>query len=252
MKAIAWNISKSIFAFAIPVLLWVAANQFVPTYLIPTPVDVIVAVHGIIRTLPFDIAVTFVETIAGLVLAIIFSFLLGLSFYFFSWVEDGLMPYAVALKSVPVVAMAPLLVIWTGNGIAGKITLAAIVSFFPLLIGFRDGLHAKSLELDHVARVWSTSKRRTLLYMDLPLSLPSVMSALKVAAPLSLVGAVVAEFSGANSGLGHLVIVAAYRADVALLFGAVIIVSLFGIALFQGAAFLETVSLKFMRMSRAD
>jgi GNAT superfamily N-acetyltransferase len=68
----------------------------------------------------------------------------------------------------------------------------------------------------------------------------------------ALVGAVVAEFSGANSGLGHLVIVAAYRADVALLFGAVIIVSLFGIALFQGAAFLETVSLKFMRMSRAD
>src|ERR1700680_1188426 len=92
--------------------------------------------------------------------------------------------------------------------------------------------------------VWATSKRRVLVHIDLPLSLPSSLSALKVAAPLSLVGAVVAEFSGANSGLGHLVTVAAYRADVALLFAGIILVSILGILMFQFAVGLETFILK--------
>ncbi|PIT02756.1 hypothetical protein TSA1_19865 [Bradyrhizobium nitroreducens] len=214
--------------------------------------DVLIAIRDSGQTLPKDVAITFLETFFGLVLATAFSLTLALAFYF-SWpIEDVLMPYAVALKSIPVVAMAPLLVIWTGNGIVGKIVLASIVSFFPLLIGFRDGLHSKPIELDHVAQVWAKSKLRVLLNIDLPLSIPSALSALKIAAPLSLVGAVVAEFSGANSGLGHVVIIAAYRADVALLFAGVIVVSLLGILMFQVAVAAEVATLKAMRMSRAD
>ncbi|MCP9625971.1 ABC transporter permease subunit [Rhodopseudomonas palustris] len=223
-----------------------------PRYLIPTPLDVAHSLFDIASSLPLDILVTFVETSVGLLLAALVGFILALSFYFFDAVERALMPYAVALKSVPIVAISPLLVVWTGNGLPGKVILAAIVSFFPLLIGFRDGLRSKPTELHQVAQVWSTAKFRTLLHIDLPLCLPYALSAFKVAAPLSLVGAIVAEFSGANLGLGHLVIVAAYRADIALLFGAILIVSFLGILLFKFSLLVEATALASMRMSRVN
>lgn len=251
MAPVVSMLRRSVVTMAVLGGLWSAINQYVPTYLLPTPIGALTALRESGFSLLRDIAITSSEALFGLLLAIAIGLALALAFYFSRPMEGALMPYAVALKSIPVVAMAPLLLIWTGNGIVGKIVLAAIVSFFPLLIGFRDGLHSKPIELDHVAQVWAKSKLRVLINIDLPLCLPSALSGLKIAAPLTLVGAIVAEFSGANSGLGHLIIIAAYRADVALLFAGVIIVSLMGILMFQAAVVLEVITLKAMRMSRA-
>lgn len=105
-------------------------------------------------------------------------------------------------------------------------------------------------ELHYRASVWSTGKYRTLNLLELPYAIPYLFSALKVSAPLAVVGAVVAEFSGADKGLGHAILIAAYRADTTLMFGGIILVSLLGVSLYSLVATLETACLRGMRVQR--
>jgi NitT/TauT family transport system permease protein len=188
--------------------------------------------------------------VGGLIVALIFSYITAIGFQLVPRLQSFIMPYAIALKSIPIVAIAPLLVLWFGNGLEGKIVLASLICFFPILVGLSDGMQSVPKDLHHLANVWSTSKVRTLYILEIPYAAPYLFSALKVAAPLAMVGAIVAEFSGADKGLGHAILVAAYRADTTLLFAGIILVSMLGLILFSVVAIIERICLRAMRVQR--
>jgi NitT/TauT family transport system permease protein len=234
----------------VPFVAWTLLAFITPRYLVARPTDVALLLFGSWRSFLFDTAVTVWESVAGLAIGLIISIITVVAFRLVRRLESLIMPYAIALKSIPIVAIGPLLVIWLGNGFAGKIVLAALICFFPLLIGLSDGMKSLPRELVFLAAVWSKSKVRTLWLLEFPFAIPYLFSALKIAAPLATVGAVVAEFSGADKGLGHATLVAAYRADTVLLFASVILVSLLGIGLYSIVAGIEKLYLKSMRVQR--
>lgn len=235
---------------SLPLAVWTAASFVLPAYLVPPPLEVAKLFLQSWRVLAIDTLITLVESLSGLLLAISVSFLAAVLFRFFPTLEKLGMPYAISIKSVPIVAIAPLLVLWFGNGLIGKIILAALICFFPILIGLTDGFKSLPLELRYLAEVWSKWRGRTFWLIEFPYAIPYLFSALKVAAPLATVGAVVAEFSGADRGLGHAVLIAAYRADTRLLFAGIICIALLGLVFFWSVAALEKRCLQEMRMSR--
>jgi len=244
---------KALYLFGViivPLLVWTLLALVTPRYLIARPSEVGQLLLTSWQSFSIDALITLWESLAGLAIALAISFITAVSFQLIPRLENLVMPYAIALKSVPIVAIAPLLVLWFGNGLAGKIVLAASICFFPLLIGLSDGMKSLPRELYFLSVVWSKRKMRTLYLLELPYSVPFLFSALKVAAPLATVGAVVAEFSGADKGLGHATLVAAYHADTVLLFSSVILISLLGIALYSTVAAVEKICLKSMRVQR--
>lgn len=244
---------RALYIFSIiivPLLVWTLVASVTPRYLIARPADVGQLLFTSRQSFFTDTLITLWESLAGLAIALTISFTTAVSFQLIPRLENLVMPYAIALKSVPIVAIAPLLVLWFGNGLTGKIVLAASICFFPLLIGLADGMKSLPRELSFLSAVWSKRKLRTLYLLELPYAVPYLFSALKVAAPLATVGAVVAEFSGANKGLGHATLVAAYHADTTLLFASVILISVLGIALYSTVVAVEKICLKSMRVQR--
>jgi NitT/TauT family transport system permease protein len=235
---------------AAPVIIWALVAQITPRYLVARPSEVAELIITSWRSFAVDFMITLFESAGGLLLALIATFAMALTFQIVPKTETIVMPYAIALKSVPIVAMAPLLVLWFGNGMSGKIVLAALICFFPLLIGLSDGLKSLPSELRFLAAVWSTGRGRTLWLLEMPYAVPYLFSAMKVSAPLAVVGAVVAEFSGADKGLGHTTLIAAYRTDTTLLFASIVLVSFLGLACYMIVAVLERVCLSKLRVQR--
>ncbi|MBZ0158937.1 MAG: ABC transporter permease [bacterium] len=235
-----------------PIGIWALLATMLPRYLFPSPLQVMQTFLTSWEILILDATITLTESLGGLVVALCISFLASVMFYFNPSLERLGMPYAIAIKSIPVVAMAPLLVLWFGNGMVGKVVLAALICFFPLLVGLSDGFKSLPRELRYLAAVWSQDRGPTFRLLSLPFSVPYLFSALKVAAPLATVGAVVAEFSGADRGLGHAILIAAYRADAELLFAGIIGASLIGLGLFAIVGCLETRFLRKMRIGRVS
>ncbi len=231
-----------------PLLVWAAVAKVTPSYLVPAPVNVAKVLYEQYPIFAVDIAITFLEALGGLLLGTAAGVLFGTIFHFWRSIENAGMAYAVAMKSIPVVAIAPLMVVWFGNGMISKVILAALICFFPMLVGFRDGLSKLPNDLQQLTTVWPTKKTRKFLLLEVPFCIPYVLSALKVAAPLSVVGAVVAEFSGSDKGIGHSIIVAAYRADTTSLFAGIILVSLIGIGFYALSRSLENSLLQTLRM----
>ena len=224
---------------AVPLFAWWVLSLFVPHYLIASPQDVARVLCESWRLFLWDVVITSVESLGGLVIGLLMSFVFAILLHLVPKMQGIAMPYAIALKSTPIVAIAPLLVIWLGNGLAGKVVLAALICFFPLLVGLLDGMGSLPKEMHLLAAVWSNSRVRTLVLLELPYAVPYLFSALKVAAPLATVGAVVAEFSGADQGVGHDALIAAYRTDTALLFASVLLISAIGISFYSAVAVLE-------------
>jgi len=148
-------------------------------------------------------------------------------------VEQAFFPIAVLLHSIPVVATAPILVLLLGNGLAPKVSIAAIICFFPTLVNMVRGLEsvgAQSMELMHVL---SATPREVFFKLRVPTSLPFLFSALRIAASTATVGAIVGEWIGSQVGIGALIIQATYNFDSALLYATVLCGSVFSVAFFQ-------------------
>jgi len=170
----------------------------------------------------------FVATVVGIVLAILIS-----QFAFF---ERGLYPLLSFFQSVPKSALAPIFVVWFGFGYLPRIIVAFLVVFFPILVNTLTGLSITKPQLLDLVSSMRATKLQILTKIRLPNSLPFIFSALKIAAPSSVIGAVVAEFMSGNSGLGHLVLKANFMVDMRLLFA-----SVFGMAVIGTAMFLAVV-----------
>lgn len=215
------------------VLVWWAWARTNSPLILPTPdavVELLVEYVRNGRAWP-HVYITVQEIVAGFALGSFLGIGLGTLAAEFNIARRVVMPYVIITQALPKFALAPILVIWFGFGITPKIIIAALIAFFPLLENTYLGLTTTpALDLE-LFRALRASKWTTLLKLRVPHAVPAVFSGLRVALLLSLVGAVVAEYVGANKGLGALIIVAQGQLDTALMFVAFVLLTLMGLTL---------------------
>jgi len=215
-------------------LAWEAAVRArnVPVYILPAPSVIIEALWQGIGYYVRQSLVTLGEALGGLVLGLIIGIAVAILITFWKHLERGILALAILIKTTPLVAIAPLLIIWFGFGPLPKVIITGLITFFPVLINVHSGLHAvdgATLALFHSlnANRWELFR-----YARWPSTMPHLFDALKVVAPLSLVGAVVAEWAGASAGLGRAMWLAYTNLNMPSLFAAVICSALMGMGLY--------------------
>lgn len=184
-------------------------------------------------------AYTLEEVLAGLVIGVSLATSLGYFLAKSRSFERLLSPYIVASQSIPIVAIAPILVIWFGPGLFSKVLICALIVFFPVLINTIVGLRSVPEELHDLMRSLDASRWQTFRYLEITAALPVFFGGLRIGATLSVIGAVVGEFIGADRGLGFLINVANGQYDTALVFVAVFTLIIMALTLYGAVVLLE-------------
>lgn len=222
-------------------LVWEAAVRVTgtPAYLIPAPSDVLAYLARHPVPLLQAAGVTLLEALAGLVLGTAVGLALAVLINFWGRLEQGVMSLAILIKSTPIIAIAPILTIWLGFGAAPKVIVTALLTFFPVLINALSGFRATDRAIVEWMRSLDATPREIFVYGRWPAACPYLFAALRVVGPLSLVGAVVAEWMGASGGLGRAMWLAYTNLNMPSLFAAVFVLTLMSSAVYQGIVVLE-------------
>jgi NitT/TauT family transport system permease protein len=191
--------------------------------------------------------VTLVEIGLGLALGLSLALLLGYILGKNRALERVASPWIVASQSIPIVAIAPLLVIWFGSGMLSKVLVTALITFFPTLVATIIGLRSVDADLRDLMRSLKASRRQTFLWLELPSALPVIFGGLKLSVILAVVGAVVGEFVAASAGLGFLINFARGVLDTPLLFVAILCLVLIAQALYWSVVWIEHRTLRWQR-----
>ena len=210
-----------------------------PEYIVPAPSAALARLFGDLPYFAAQGAVTLGEAVAGFALGSLAA-LVGAALMAHSrFLERSLYPVAILIKVTPIVAVAPLFVIWFGFGPVPKALIAALITFFPVLVNGVTGFRSADAGALDFMRSLRASRREIFFKLRLPGAMPFVFAAFRVAVPLSVVGAVVAEWFSGDSGLGSVIIVAHSNLDMPTLFAAIIALSVIGVALTAAVAALE-------------
>ena len=224
--------------FAVAVVVWdriVVWNE-IPHYILPRPglvaetliEDWAILADALANTLEITLGALIIATVGGVGLAILFTQS--------KWVELSLFPFAVVLQVTPVVAIAPLILIYVDSTSVALLICAWIVAFFPILANTTLGLNSADHNLQDLFQLYGASRWQSLRYLRLPTAMPYFLGGLRIAGGLALIGAIVAEFTagtaGSGSGLAFRILEAGYRLNIPRLFAALILMSLAGIAIF--------------------
>jgi NitT/TauT family transport system permease protein len=235
MKWTARNVGLTALLFVATIAAWEAVVRIfqIPVFILPSPTQVGMALYrGLASGLYVEhLKYTLLETLLGFIVGSALGFFLGTAVAMNRHVEFFFYPYIVMFQSLPKVALAPLIVVWFGLGLTSKVINAALVAFFPLLVNTMVGL--KSADEDRVSlmRSLAASNQQIFWMLRLPNALPFVMAGLDVAMIFALIGAIVAEFVGAQRGLGMLIQSMNFNMDVSGQFSILIILSLVGLIL---------------------
>ncbi|MET0970360.1 MAG: ABC transporter permease [Tardiphaga sp.] len=202
-----------------------------PSYLLPDPMSVAQALWSGLASgefwphIVFTLSSTLIGYAIGSVLAVIAGVLVAESALF----ERFVFPYIVAIQATPKVALAPLILVWFGFGLASKIVLVALICFFPLLVNTISGIRRTDPELIAMARSFSRPAWWVFLHIKLPAAASAIFAGLEIGVVLALIGAVVGEFVASERGVGYLIGSATVNMNVAVMFAGVIILALFGV-----------------------
>ena len=211
----------------------------VPSFLVPAPSAIWRALIEEWPTIQRNVVATTIEAVGGFLLGNAVAVLLAILFIHHRPTERVLYPVAVAIRTVPIIAIAPILVLLLGNGYAPKIVIAALISFFPTLVNMVRGLEAVEPSALELMRVLSATRAQVFFKLRLPSSLPYLFSALKIATTSSVIGAIVSEWIGADVGLGYLIIIATFSFQTGLLYAVMAVGSLLALAFFGAVVLLE-------------
>ncbi len=238
-----------VLVIAILIALWdVMIRVFaVPAYVIPSPGSVWQALVKERARLLENAIPTIVESLGGFALGNLVAIAAAIAFVHNKVLERALYPVAVAVRTLPIVAIAPIFVLMLGNGYAPKIAIAALITFFPTLVNMVEGLESadpQALELMHVL---SASKTEAFRYVRWPSSLPYLFSAMRIASTSSVLGALVAEWIGTNKGLGYLIVLTTYDFRTALLYAAMVVTSAIALAFFFLVSVVEWMMVRWQR-----
>jgi NitT/TauT family transport system permease protein len=210
----------------------VTSAGWVAPYILPSPADTWSAFADNPAYLAGHTWVTTWETLIGFAIAAVVGVLVAIFMVYSQSLEKTLYPLILFAQVIPKIAIAPLFVVWLGFGPSPKILVAVLMAFFPVVISGMAGLRSVNPDILELTSTMGASSFKTFLKVRLPAALPELLSGLKVAATLAVTGAVVGEFVGANEGLGYVILQANGNLDTAMLFAALIIMSLLGVVLF--------------------
>jgi len=217
---------------------WEAAIRHfaVPAYVLPGPVAIAQTLAADGGSLAASLLVTLKTTALALLLAVATGVALAVLFSQSRWVEMTFLPYAVMLQVTPVVAIAPLIIIWVNDVQAALLICAWLVAFFPIVSNTTIGLNSTDRNLLDLYRLLGASRWQTLVQLRLPAALPFFLAGLRISGGLALIGAIVAEFvagtGGASSGLAYRILEAGYQLQIPRMFAALALISLSGAAIF--------------------
>jgi len=225
---------------ALILVVWELAVRLleVPPWLLPAPSKIALR-FGRTQDLAYHTSLTLLEAGFGFAISAVLGLALSAGIANSRFLERGLFPYVIVSNAVPIIAIVPLLNIWLGFGITTKIVIAAIITFFPIVTNTTRGLKSADARILDLMHSINATGPQVFFKVQLPSALPFIFAGFRIAASLSLVGAVVAEFYGADRGLGYLVITAATQLRTDLLFVAIIVLAAIGVTTFWLFGFLE-------------
>lgn len=217
------------------------AYSKVPSFIFPTPIEVWERLGMVLKdgSLFKHSLITLQEVLFGLALGLSTAITIGYFLAKSRTIERFLAPYIVASQSIPIVAIAPLLVIWLGPGILSKVLTSALIVFFPVLVNTIVGLRSVPRELYDLMRILQASPWQRIFKLEIPAAMPVFLGGLRIGATLAVIGAVVGEFVGADKGLGFLVNVGRGLYDTSLVFVAVFTIVFLSLGIYGSVVFLE-------------
>jgi NitT/TauT family transport system permease protein len=235
----------------LPLLAWELAARYggLPAFWLPSPEQVLDRFGDVLAdgSLLRHTGYTLLEVLAGLCLGSILAALIGYALAKSRLFERLVSPYLVASQAVPVVAIAPLLVIWFGPGLFSKVLICALTVFFPILVNTMVGLRDVPQSLRDLMASLRATPAQVLRHLEIPAALPVLLGGLRIGATLSVIGAVVGEFVGSDRGLGFLVNVGRGRYDTSLVFVAIITLAALALSLYGAAVLVERRLLKWQK-----
>lgn len=225
-------------------------SSWVPAFLVPAPSHVITSLYrdwpdlssALLETSIASVVGFAISTLAGIVIAVVLSSA--------RWMQRAFYPYAVFFQTVPIIAIAPLLVIWIGFGLPTVVTSAFIVSVFPVIANTLSGLLSTDPALRDLFRLYGAKSFGTLVKLRLPFALPSILTGLRIAAGLAVIGAIVGEFI-TGGGIGGIIQESQQRQNVNKIFAGLLLASLLGIVLFGLVGFVSRLTLRHWHASEA-
>ncbi|MEI6203795.1 MAG: ABC transporter permease [Enhydrobacter sp.] len=229
---------------------WEAAVDVlaIPTYLLPGPVVIARTLIADWRTLAESWWITMSIALAALAAAVVLGVGLSVLFSASKWVERSFFPYAVILQVTPIVAIAPLIIVWVNDTSLSLLICAWIVAFFPILSNTTLGLNSADRNLVDLFKLYRAKWWQRMAFLKLPSAMPYFLAGLKISGGLSLIGAVVAEFvagtGGQASGLAYRILESGYQLKIPRMFAALALISLSGILLFLALSLLSHLCLR--------
>jgi NitT/TauT family transport system permease protein len=211
----------------------------IPAFVLPSPSTIARSLYTYFGPIVENSWATLARTLIGFGMAVVLGVLLGLGIGSFRIIYRGLYPILVGFNSVPKVAVVPVLVIWFGIGTVPAVLTAFLVSFFPIAVNVATGLATIEPELLDVMRSLGAKKRKILMKIGLPHSMPYFFASLKVAITLAFVGTIISETVAANSGIGYLMMAATSNFDTPLVFAGLVVIAAMGIVMYALFAAIE-------------
>ncbi len=224
------------------ILIWESLTALLdlPKFMLPSPLVVAEALYSHAGLIAENALTTLIEILVGLFLGLVFGMVSAVFISAYRPVKQWVFPLLIASQAIPVFAIAPLLVLWLGYGLAPKIVMSLLIIYFPVTVGFLDGLNRTDPAWLNLAALLQQSGRRRRLrntlnlyrYIKIPFALPSLASGIRVAAAIAPIGAIVGEWVGASSGLGYLMLHANARVQTDLMFASLLVLTVMALLLY--------------------
>ncbi|WP_394184039.1 ABC transporter permease [Metabacillus halosaccharovorans] len=232
------NIIPPVVVFILFLSFWQFGAQIlqIPNYLLPKPTDIVQAAVNNWENLSTAVITTITEAVVGFVFSVIGGVLGAIIMASSKLLEKSLYPYAILLQTIPIVAIAPIIVIWFGSGMNAIVIIAFTIGFFPMLSNTLIGLNSTNSGMIHLLKLYQASKWQIMWKVRIPAALPYIMAGLKISCTLAVIGAIVGEYiagiGGGAGGIGYAITVASSRLETAYLFACGISAAILGIVFF--------------------
>ena len=229
----------------------VSISGIVPSYMLPSPVAVLTALFGDLPTILFHAKFTLLESFYGLLIGIALAFVFATMMDRFRVMDQAFYPIMIITQTIPTIAIAPILVLWMGFGMAPKILTVVLMCFFPVAVSFADGLQRVDEEYVHLVRSYGADRWKAYCLVKIPAALPELFSGLKVAATYSISGAVVGEWLGSQKGLGYYLLRVKNSYMLDKVFACVVVIILLSLAMNGLIRVIAMVSMPYERNKRS-
>ncbi len=222
----------------------------VQTWLLPAPSEIGAALYSDAGLLWKHTRVTLFEIIVGFGLALASGVLLATAIGLSRTLERAIYPFVIASQTIPIIVIAPMLLIWVGYGLAPKVIVVALISFFPIVVNMVDGLKSVDRDMVNLMRTLGANRLQVFFKVQVPTSLPYLFSGMRVAIAVSVIGAVIGEWVGSSEGLGYLMIRSKPQFLTERVFAAIAILSVMGVGLFASIGVVERFAIPWWRAAK--